>query len=87
MARYFFHIHDGRSILDKVGEELPSHSVARQEAIRYAGRVLDEEAHLLGKAWSMEVTDENDQLLFRLEFHVAVTPVAQPFVAEALRQE
>ena len=84
MPLYHFHIHDGRSILDKNGEELPNPSVARQEAIRYAGRVLDDEAHLLalGEDWYMEVTDESGALLFRLDFHVTDAPaVRQPAAA------
>ena len=76
MPRYFFNVHDGRNMPDPNGTELPDPGAARQEAIRFAGRLLDEDADRigLGEDWQMEVTDERGLLLFRLDFHVTAAP-------------
>ena len=60
MPRYFFHIHDGCSIRDPEGTELPDIYVAQAEAVRLSGALLRD----LGakfwdeKDWKLEVTDE-----------------------------
>ena len=76
MPRYHYNIYDGRSTLDAVGTELPDLTAARREAIRTAGRILDDEAQreALGADWCMEVTDAQGLLLFRLDFHVTEAP-------------
>jgi hypothetical protein len=72
MPRYFFHIHDGRSIRDPEGTGLPDIYVAQAEAVRLSGALLRD----LGakfwdeKDWKLEVTDELDQTLFILTFSV-----------------
>ena len=77
MPRYHFNIHDGRTSIDTDGVELPDHGAARREAIRLAGKALDDDAHrlALGEDWCMEVTDDQDLILFRLDFHVTDAPV------------
>ena len=40
MPRYFFHIHDGHSVLDDVGLDLPDISAARTTAIELSGEIL-----------------------------------------------
>ena len=76
MPRYHYNVHDGRSTIDAVGTELPDLMAARREAIRTAGRILDDEARreALGEDWCMEVTDDHGLLLFRLDFHVTDAP-------------
>jgi hypothetical protein len=72
MPRYFFHIHDGRSIRDREGTERSDIYVAQAEAVRLSGALLRD----LGakfwdeKDWKVEVTDELDQTLFILTFSV-----------------
>lgn len=72
MPRYYFHIHDGRSIIDTDGTVLDDTAQARRMAIRMSGRYFDKEADLvsLGEEWRMEVTDERGLILFRLDFVV-----------------
>ena len=79
MPRYHFHIHDGRAVRDEDGIELADAQVARRDAIRLAGQVLDDEAFRLplGEDWMMEVTDETGLVLFRLDFHVTDAPAVR----------
>lgn len=72
MPRYYFHIHDGRSIIDVDGVVLPDTGEARRKAIRLSGQYFENEADLvsLGEEWRMEVTDEHGLILFRLDFVV-----------------
>jgi hypothetical protein len=76
VPRYFFHVYDGRADRDTTGTELPGVDQARREAIAYAGRILDDDAHriALGEDWHMDVTDEAGLLLFRLDFLVTNAP-------------
>jgi hypothetical protein len=76
MPRFYFHVHDGVSELDREGTELPDWEEARLEAIRQTGAILRDEAwHIaLGEDWRMEVTDERGLLLFRLDFTVVASP-------------
>ncbi|MGU3537760.1 DUF6894 family protein [Methylobacterium sp. A54F] len=77
MPRFFFNVYDGRSEIDHDGTELSDHHEARRQAIRFAGRILDDEAHriAIGEEWRMEVTDERGLVLFRLDFMVTGSPV------------
>lgn len=77
MSRYHFNVYDGETFIDTIGTELPDEWTARQEAIRTAGRILDDERHrlALGQDWTMEVTDARGLILFRLDFHVTGSPV------------
>lgn len=60
MARYFFNVHDGISLIDTVGSEHPDVQSARHEAVetiaeRLKGALL-KDADI--SAWLMNVTDE-----------------------------
>ena len=78
MARYHFSIYDGVSAPDLEGTELPDLQKARQEAIRFAGEIIADEARTLdlGEDWRMEVTDSSGLLLFRLDFSLTAPPAA-----------
>ena len=78
MPRYHFSIYDGVSLPDHDGTELPDLQAARQEAIRFAGKIIADEARTLslGEDWRMEVTDGSGMLLFRLDFVVTASPAA-----------
>jgi hypothetical protein len=59
MPRYYFHIEDHRTYIDRVGVELPDLEAARDEAVGAAGQILrDGAAKNLwsGKPWRMWVT-------------------------------
>jgi len=59
MPRYFFHVIDGREIIDREGLELSGLKEVRAEAIRTAGAILRDEGDKFwnGTEWHMNVTD------------------------------
>lgn len=70
MPRYHFNVEDGRSTPDPEGTELPDLESARREAVRLAGRLLDDDpaqfwSHGL---WRVVVTDDAGRTLFTLDF-------------------
>jgi hypothetical protein len=70
MPRYFFHVIDGRSIIDRDGTEFPNLRHARAEAIRLAGAILRDEGDTFwdGTEWQMNVTDVSGQSVLKLNF-------------------
>ncbi len=74
MARYYFHVQDGRTILDDEGVELPDLDAARKEAIRASGEALRDgiDAGIwAGESWRMWVTAApggNGHTFFTLRF-------------------
>ena len=76
MPRFFFHVFNGEDQRDNSGTELPNFHVAQVEAIRCAGEILKDEAHqiALGQEWRMDVTDENNMILLRLDFSAVASP-------------
>ena len=71
MPKYFFHVDDGTLTPDAQGLDLPDLSAAKAEAIHAAGSMLsDFDGHFwsAGTPWTMQVTDEADNLLFSLQF-------------------
>lgn len=70
MPRYFFNIHDGSSLVDSEGTELPDLAAARIEATRLSGAVIKELGapfwdHCFNE-WLLEVNDGSGQTLLRL---------------------
>ncbi len=70
MPRYYYNIHDGRSIIDTDVLDLADSAQARRMAVRLIGQFFGEEAELVarGEEWRMEVTDGQGLILFRLDF-------------------
>jgi len=70
MPRYFFHVIDGRSIIDNQGSELAGLKEARVEAIQLAGAILRDEGDTFwnGQEWHMDVTDASGQSVLKLRF-------------------
>lgn len=68
MPRYFFNTRDGVRMPDTEGMELEGLSAARRQAIVYAGDVMHSEPDVLGdgRDFVVEVTDQNDLLLFTI---------------------
>lgn len=68
MARYFFHIVEDGDKVDAVGADYPSAEVARMEAVRFAGRVLENEPERVWKGAELrvEATDIWDTVLFTI---------------------
>lgn len=79
MPRFHFNVYDGLSMPDAAGRELPSLEEARIEAIRLSGEILTDQSRrlALGEDWRMEVTDDTNLVLFRLDFTVIEAPAAQ----------
>lgn len=65
MHRYFFHV-EGQP--DDLGMELPSLAAAKCEAVRYAGKLICDEAERFWDAgeFTLTVADERDLVLFSL---------------------
>ncbi|MBY2910020.1 DUF6894 family protein [Rhizobium leguminosarum] len=83
MARYFFNVHDGISIPDRVGSEHPDLQSARTEAVETIAERL--RGALLNKAdvsaWLMNVTDERGLTVIVLSFTAAAQIVDHVNVA------
>jgi hypothetical protein len=75
MPLYYFHVQDGRD-QDFDGVDLPDLQAARQEAIRFAGYLIQQVAEnfLVGELWSMQVCDEAGAHYMTLEFSVLDEP-------------
>jgi hypothetical protein len=86
MPRYFFHVHDGCSLLDTEGTELPDWQAARLEAISLAGDILKQDAQriALGEDWRIEVTDHTGLVLFQMTFLVVESPAMRGGSASSL---
>jgi hypothetical protein len=70
MPRYFFHVIDGRDIIDHEGTELSGLREARTEAIRLAGAILRDECDKFwnGTEWHMNVADAAGHSVLKLRF-------------------
>ena len=76
MPRYFFNVHDGRVLLDTDGTELPGIEAAHREAVQLAGRLLVDQPNEFwnGEDWRVEVMNENQLLMFVLNFTATMAP-------------
>jgi hypothetical protein len=74
MPRYYYHVHDGRRILDDEGTDMPGLGAARGLAIARSGEILTDGAAgslWSGEPWRMWVTDGpngDGKTLFTLRF-------------------
>ena len=68
MPKYFFHVHNGRSHNDTVGDELPNALAAWEEATTIAGQLIRDLDGKLepGQKLSIAVTDEAAKLLYAI---------------------
>ena len=80
MARYFFHIDDASNISDSLGMELSSREAAKCEALRYASRIICDDAKWYWDAgeFQMTVADEDGLTLFSV--NLALTTVDAPSI-------
>jgi hypothetical protein len=71
LPRFHFHIQDGRSLPDREGTDLEDLPAARLEAIRTAGRLLEDDPGEFWDSgeWKMVVTDAQGEPLFTLAFY------------------
>jgi hypothetical protein len=70
MPRYFFHVQDGQTFLDKEGSELPGLKEVRAEAIMASGEMLRDNGRSFwgGTEWRMWVTDEGGNTVCTMKF-------------------
>ena len=80
MARYHFHVHNGRELRDEDGTEMADLDAARAYAVRYAGELLagDGEAFWQAPEWRMEVADADGLICFALHIFAIEAPVIPP---------
>ena len=73
VPRFYFHV-DGPP--DELGVDLPDLATAKCEAVRYAGRLLCDQASEFWDSgdFHMTVTDDQSLTLFTLEFHAFEAP-------------
>jgi hypothetical protein len=84
MARYFFHVIDGKFLVDEEGTECLGLTQVREQAIATAGAILRDYAPNFpsGVEWQMHVTDEDNTAVFKLRFSMEETaPLAAPKLA------
>jgi hypothetical protein len=75
MPRYFFHIVDGKFLVDTDGIELPDMPAVRVEAIAAAGEILKDFAtRWTGAEWQMHVTNEAEDTVLKLTFSAKQYP-------------
>ncbi|MGX9147992.1 DUF6894 family protein [Mesorhizobium sp. 128a] len=71
MSRYFFHVLNGKALVDEVGVELIDLNAMRNEAIRSSGEMLSTgQQTWAGEAWQMVVTDETETVVFSVRYSV-----------------
>ena len=70
MARYFFHIIDGKFLIDEEGTECVGLPQVREQALATAGALLKDLAPEFpsGMEWQMHVIDENKVTMFKIRF-------------------
>jgi hypothetical protein len=70
MARYFFHLRDGREFIDHEGTVLSGIDEARAQAVVNSGEVLRESGAKFwnGQEWRLWVTDEVGATVCALRF-------------------
>lgn len=70
MSRYYFHVVNGRDIIDNEGVELPGLEEIRAQALHTAGEILRDEGYQCwnGTEWQMNVTDATGQSVLKLRF-------------------
>ena len=76
MPRFFFNAFDGLDLPDDEGVVLPNLIVARTEAMRFAGALLDERANegIVNNDWHLEVSNDEGLVLLRFDFHITEPP-------------
>ena len=70
MPRYFFHLEDRVFLHDDEGTELADQPAARLQAAAMVGEILKDNPKAFWDTglWRLLVTDEDHEILFRIEF-------------------
>lgn len=80
MTRYFLDLTNSLNHTDERGHEYASLHDARAEAVRYAGQLLlgETETLVAGHDLRVDVTDENNEVLFSVRVHTVLHPQRTP---------
>jgi len=71
MPQYFFHVFNGKAMIDRVGLDMADMDAVRLEAIRTSGQILSNDGYTWrGQAWSMIVVDAADNVVLSTRFSV-----------------
>ena len=76
MERYFFHLHDGKSLTDEEGTELESLDAAKKAAIQLIAQTLrdDVDTFWQDQTYGVTVTDRAGLILFTVEIAATISP-------------
>ncbi len=68
MSRYYFDVRDGSVFPDDTGTELPNIETAREQAVRFSGKLLTDLGAKFWDVgdWRISVRDESGRVLFGL---------------------
>jgi hypothetical protein len=74
MPRFYFHVHDDKTVVDEQGTDLPDLAAARAEAVSGARDLMCEQVRegRLNLAHRLEVEDEQHRRVFSLPFRAAI---------------
>lgn len=79
MPRFFFHVHDGTTVLDEEGTVLPNLDTARKMAVTFAGELLRDIGRDVedGEDWKVDLADERGLVLFTVMLSALDAPAAR----------
>jgi hypothetical protein len=71
MSKYFFHVINGKAVVDDQGVELADMDAMCSEAARSAGEMIASgDQTWNGEAWQTVVTDEDANIVYGLRFSI-----------------
>ena len=85
MARYYFNVDDGSDLPDTLGMELSSLAAAKCEALRYASRLICDEAQRFWDAGELQMTVADEKGLTLFSIHLSLTAVEAPSIRTSRR--
>jgi hypothetical protein len=80
MPRYYFHIQDTSEIVDDLGMELSGIAAAKCEALRYASRLICDEAQEFWDAGEFQMTVADEKGLTLFSINLTLTAVDAPSI-------
>ncbi|WP_156029716.1 DUF6894 family protein [Sphingomonas sp. URHD0057] len=85
MPRFYFHIEDGSGIVDDLGMELSGIAAAKCEALRYASRLICDEAERFWDAGELQMTIADEKGLTLFSLALSLTAVDAPAIQMSQR--
>jgi hypothetical protein len=85
MPRFYFHIEDGSEVIDDLGRELSSVAAAKCEALRYASRLICDDAQRFWDVGEFQMTVANEKGLTLFSLALTLTAVDAPSIRTSQR--